>query len=62
MNYTISKLGLSRAEFDEIMATPQKTFHDYATYYPVIRTMKLPIKMSCSMGLLPMIFYQKYLG
>ena len=44
------------------MATPPKTFHDYATYYPVIRAMKLPIRMSCSMGLLPMIFYQKYLG
>ncbi|HEY3272421.1 MAG TPA: N-acetyl sugar amidotransferase [Methanocella sp.] len=62
VNYTISKLGLSRSEFEDIMAAPPKTFHDYGTYYPVIKAMKLPIRMSCSMGLLPMIFYQKYLG
>lgn len=62
VKYTISKLGLSQAEFDEIMATPPKTFHDYGTYYPVIKAMRLPIRMSCSLGLLPMIFYQKYLG
>ena len=62
VKYTISKLGLTQAQFDEIMSTPPKTFHDYATYYPIIKAMRMPIKVACNLDLLPMIFYQKYLG
>lgn len=62
VKYTISKLGLTQAQFDEIMSTPVKTFHDYATYYPVIKAMRMPIKVACTLDLLPMIFYEKYLG
>ena len=62
VRYTISKLGLTQAQFDEIMSTPPKSFHDYATYYPVIKAMRMPIKVACSLDLLPMIFYEKYLG
>ncbi|CAJ37093.1 N-acetyl sugar amidotransferase [Methanocella arvoryzae] len=62
VKYTISKLGLTQAQFEEIMSTPPKTFHDYATYYPLIKALRMPIKVACNLDLLPMIFYQKYLG
>ena len=62
VKYTVSKLGLTQAQFEEIMSTPPKTFHDYATYYPLIKAMRMPIKVACNLDLLPMIFYQKYLG
>jgi len=62
VKYTISKLGMTQAQFDEIMTAPVKSFHDYATYYPVIKAMRMPIKVACTLDLLPMIFYEKYLG
>ena len=60
IDYVISKLGLGKAEFQEIMSAPKKTHDDYRTYLPVIRLFKYPIKLACSMGILPHIFYLKY--
>ena len=62
VKYTISKLGMTQAQFSEIMTSPVKSFHDYATYYPLIKALRMPIKVACSLDLLPMIFYEKYLG
>jgi len=62
VKYTISKLNLTQAQFDEIMSAPSRTFHDYATYYPMIKALRTPIKVACTLDLLPMIFYEKYLG
>jgi N-acetyl sugar amidotransferase len=62
VQYTISKLGLSQKEFDEIMATPPKSFHDYPTYYPIIKAAAMPIKIACTLNVLPPVFYEKFLG
>ncbi|SAI89304.1 hypothetical protein MBBA_2463 [Methanoculleus bourgensis] len=58
----LEKIGFTEEEFEEILSLPQKTFLDYPTSYPLIRALKWPIKLACSLNLIPMIFYEKYLG
>ena len=62
VDYTISKLGLTKEEFEEILSAETKTFLDYPTYYPIIRALRVPIKLACKFGILPEIFYEKYLS
>lgn len=57
----LEKIGLTEDEFKEILSLPQKTFLDYPTSYPLIRVLKWPIKLACSLNLIPKIFYKKYL-
>lgn len=58
----LEKIGFTEKEFGEILSLPPKTFLDYPTSYPLIRTLKWPIKLACSLNLVPKIFYEKYLG
>lgn len=60
VDYAISKLGLTKDEFDGIFKKEIKSFHDYATYYPIIQALKVPIRIACQMQLLPQILYLKY--
>lgn len=60
INYVISKLWMTRREFDKIMALDPKTFHDYATYYPFVRAFKWPMKMTYKLNLFPRLLYQKF--
>jgi hypothetical protein len=62
VKYCIKKLGLTDEEFEEIMSAETKTFLDYSTYYPIIRALRVPIKLACKFGILPEIFYEKYLS
>ena len=62
VDYTIKKLGLSPAEFEEIMTAEIRTFHDYPTYFPLMRRLRLPVKIATDLNLLPSLLYQKYLG
>lgn len=62
VDYTISKLGLSKEEFEKIMKTPRKSFHDYPTYFPLIRSMRIPVKIATSLGILPPLVYYKFFG
>ena len=62
VDYTISKLGLAKEEFEEILSAKPRTFHDYPTYYPIIKACRVPIKIACKLNLLPLVFYEKYLG
>jgi N-acetyl sugar amidotransferase len=61
VDYTINKLGLTKPEFEEIMKLPVKHFYDYSTYFPLIKAMKIPVKIATNMGLLPKIIYYKFL-
>ena len=58
--YVRNKLGLTTEEFEEILSAEAKTFLDYPTYFPLIRALKIPIKVACSLNLLPQTFYEKY--
>lgn len=62
VKYTISKLGLTQEEFDRIFNEAPKTFHDYPSYYPIIKAFKLPIYVACKFNILPQMFYEKYLA
>lgn len=59
-DYVIKKLGLTRDEFEGIMSLPLKTFHDYPTYYSLIKRLRIPIMVACGLGLIPQVFYEKY--
>ena len=58
--YVLSKLGLSKKEFGEIMASPIKTHNDYKTYLKTIKRFRFFIKIACKLKLLPSVFYEKY--
>ncbi len=62
VNYTIKKLGLSEKEFNDILALPPKTFHDYHTSYPVIKKFGFILKLAVKMKLVTPVLYEKYLG
>ncbi|MBL4656455.1 MAG: N-acetyl sugar amidotransferase [Flavobacteriales bacterium] len=61
VDYTINKLGLSAEEFEKILDSPVKGFKDYPTYYPLIKAMKIPIKIACDLNILPKLLYSKFL-
>jgi len=43
--YVLKKFGLTASEFDELMARPAKSFHDFPTYYPLIRRIQFVKKL-----------------
>jgi len=61
IDYCIKRIGFTREEFNEVMSSEIKSFLDYPTYYSTIKACKIPIKICCEIGLLPNIFYEKYL-
>jgi hypothetical protein len=60
VDYAISKLSLTKDEFQKIMDSPKKTFKDYPTHHPLIRALKLPMKLAAQMHLIPKILAEKY--
>lgn len=62
VEYCIKKLGLTTAEWEQIMADEPKCFRDYPTYHPFIRAMRFPIRVACKLGIVSPVLYFKYLG
>ncbi len=60
LKYVINKLGLTEAEFNNIMALPPKKFSDYPTYYPTIKRLRWFVKTASKYNLIPHILYLKY--
>ncbi len=60
VDYCLKKQGISREEYESIIAAPNKYFTDYPSYYKLFRTVRLPIKMLCRMHALPIHTYEKY--
>lgn len=60
VEYCLKKQGFSREEFDEILRAPNKYFYDYPSYYPLIRALRLPIKLLCRMHVFPAHAYEKF--
>ena len=56
----IKRLGLTRAQFAEIIATPPKSFHDYPNSYRFLRLFRWPIKLMSRLNLIPESAYDKY--
>ena len=62
VEHCIEKLGLTSKEFNEIMAREPRTFHNYPTYYPVIKVIKFPVKIACKLNIFSPVFYEKFFG
>ena len=60
VDYVMTKLDLSRAEFDAIMEESNKSHRDYRTLLPLIRSLKYPIRIASNFNLVPSILYLKY--
>ena len=60
IDYTINKLGLTRKEFEQIMASGNRSHDDYPTLLKFIRLAKLPIRLATKLKILPHILYLKY--
>lgn len=60
VEYTLSKLDLSREDFQRIVEADVKSFQDYPSYFPLIKSLKYPIKIACKLHLVPYILYLKY--
>ncbi len=60
VDYGLKKQGISREEYEEIIAAPNKYFTDYPSYYPLLKLFKWPIKLLCRAHVLPAHAYEKY--
>ena len=60
VNYVINKLELTREDWEGIMKSPIKSHDDYRTLLPLIRAMRIPIKIATRMKILPRILFLKY--
>ena len=56
----IKRLGLTRAEFDAMVATPPKTFHHYPNSYAVLRLLRGPIWLLSKLNFIPESAYDKF--
>ena len=61
IKYSVSKLGLSEQDWQELYSRPPKSFLDYPSLYPVMRMFRPVIKWMTDIGLLPELLYLKYL-
>jgi len=60
IDYVISKLGLTKKDFEAILKNKKKTFKDYSTYYPMLKRFKLPVKIAYQIGIIPKLLYLKF--
>lgn len=60
VEYVKTKLGLSDADFAEIMEAPRKSHKDFRTLLPLIRSLKNPIRLASEFKIVPSILYLKY--
>lgn len=60
VDYCLKKQGLTREEYEAIIAAPNRYFTNYPSYYPLLRLLRIPIKFLCRMHALPIHTYEKY--
>jgi len=60
VEYVCGKLGLSKGEFDALMAGPSKSYTDYFTSDNVLRPLKGLVKLAVKLGYFTPVLYQKY--
>jgi N-acetyl sugar amidotransferase len=60
VDYTISKLGLSKGDFEVIMKNGPKSFKDYPSYLTLIKIFRIPFKWAYQLKVIPELLYLKY--
>lgn len=60
IDFVSKRFGLTRKEFDDLMALPPKSYQDYPSYYPVFKGMKSLMKpiMKFALSWTPPMFYE----
>jgi hypothetical protein len=56
----IKRLGLTRADYEQILATPPKTFRDYPSGYDTLVRFQFVIRVMSALNLVPKSTYLKY--
>ncbi|MBI4405144.1 MAG: N-acetyl sugar amidotransferase [Deltaproteobacteria bacterium] len=59
--YVLSKLEITKTEWNLIWNSPIRSYQDFPSYYPLMKRCRLPLKLATSMGWLPELLYLKYL-
>ena len=62
VEHVLDRLGLGEAEFEAIMRATPKCFHDYPTYYPMLRALRPLLKVASKVGLVHPVLYMKFFG
>ena len=60
INYVLSKLDISKKEFNKILRKKNKNFKNFKSYYFLIKKLDLPIKFFVKLGIVPKILYYKF--
>lgn len=60
VEYAIKKLGLDNKHFQEIMRLPIRSFEQFPSYYSLIRSLRVPIRIAARLHAVPPILYLKY--
>ncbi len=56
----IKRLGITKEEFENFVALPPKTFHDYPNHYELLKKFKPVIKLLSQLHFFPATTYDKY--
>lgn len=60
VDYALKKQGITPEEWQAILAAPPKYFTDYPTYYPLLKAMRIPLKVLGRLNILPLHTYEKF--
>lgn len=60
IDYSIKKLGLSADEFARHHRQPPRSFREFPTYYPAIRSLRGIIKLAAAIGVVPKLLSAKF--
>ncbi len=60
VKYCLDRLGITDGEFEEIMRAEPKNFHDYKTYYSLLKAARPLIKAACRLNLISPVLYLKF--
>lgn len=59
VEYCMQRLGITPEELATIVAAAPKTFLNYRTYYSIFSFFRLPIRIACTIKLVPETLYEK---
>jgi N-acetyl sugar amidotransferase len=59
IEYCLQKLGLTREDLRNTLSSEPRNFLDYRTYYPILRMLRIPVRICCRLNLLHETLYEK---
>ncbi|MFC1584834.1 N-acetyl sugar amidotransferase [Fibrobacterota bacterium] len=62
LDYVLSKFGLGKSDFENILNSRVKTYQDYSTYLPLLNALRIPLAAASKLGMIPELLYLKFLG